>query len=49
MSHIATLIGFAIYITGIVIAKGFWLTTFAVFIPPYSWYLFIERLVEKFL
>ena len=49
MARLARLISFAIYITGIVIAKGFWLTTFAVFIPPYSWYLVIERLVEKFL
>ena len=49
MSHIATLIGFAIYINGIVIAKGFWLTTFAVFIPPYSWYLVMERVIERYL
>jgi hypothetical protein len=37
------------YIAGIVIAKGFWSTLFALFFAPWSFYLVIERLVEKFL
>lgn len=46
------LIGFiftAIWITGIVIAKGFWSTFFAIFIPLWSYYLVAEKLVERFL
>jgi hypothetical protein len=37
------------WVAGIVIAHGFWSTFFAVLIPFYSWYLLIERLVERFL
>lgn len=32
-----------IYIAGIVLAKGFWSTFFAVFIPPWGWYLLVEH------
>jgi hypothetical protein len=38
-----------IWIMGIVIAKGFWSTFFAVIFPLWSWYLVAERIVEKFL
>lgn len=31
------------WICGIVLAKGFWSTLFAVFAPPWAWYLFAER------
>lgn len=28
---------------GVVIAKGFWSTTISIFIPPYAWYLVLEK------
>lgn len=31
-----------LWIVGIVVSKGFWSAFFAVFVPPYSWYLAIE-------
>lgn len=39
----------AAYFVGIVLAKGFWSTLFAVFIPFWSYYLVAEQIVEKFL
>ena len=33
------------WIAGIVISKGFWSCTFAIFIPPWSLYLFIEKVL----
>jgi len=33
------------WIAGIVIAKGFWSTVFAVCIPLWAWYLVIERVM----
>lgn len=41
-------ITFPMWIAGIVIAKGFWSTFFAVFIPFWSWYLTIEKLLMHF-
>ena len=40
---IGTLIIGIAWLTGIVIAKGFWSTLFAIAIPFYAWYLVIER------
>jgi len=37
------------WIAGIVIAKGFWSTFFAVIIPLWSYYLVVERIVERWL
>ena len=31
------------WLSGIVLAKGFWTTTIAVLFPPYAWYLVVER------
>ena len=31
------------WLAGTVLAKGFWLTATAVFLPPYAWYLVVER------
>ena len=45
------LIGFVLslaWILGIVIAKGFWSTFFAVIIPFYSYYLVVEHIVIKY-
>jgi len=33
-----------LWLLGIIIAKGFWSTFFAVIIPIYGWYLFLERI-----
>jgi hypothetical protein len=32
-----------IWIAGIIIAQGFWSTAFAVLVPPWAFYLVIER------
>lgn len=32
-----------VWIVGIVLAKGFWSTVAAFFIPPWGWYLIAER------
>ena len=49
MKYISTLIlGFA-WFAGIVIAKGFWSTFFALIFPFWSYYLVVERIVEKYL
>lgn len=37
------------YVSGIVIAKGFWEVFFAVIFPPYSYYLLAEQLIKHFL
>ena len=31
------------WLAGIVLAKGFWLTSLAICVPPYAWYLVVER------
>jgi len=38
-----------LWLMGIIIAKGFWSTFFAVIFPLWSWYLVAERIVERFL
>ena len=40
-------VGVILWLMGIVLAKGFWSTLFAVFIPLWSWYLVAEGIVEK--
>lgn len=47
MTQLAKLLAFAIWILGIVVAKGFWWTVGAIFIPPISWYLAIEFALTK--
>lgn len=36
------------WVAGIVIAKGFWSTFFAVIFPLWAWYLVIEQVVIKY-
>jgi len=36
------------WISGIVIANGFWSTLFAVLVPFWSWYLVAEALLIRF-
>lgn len=38
-----------LWLMGIIIAKGFWSTFFAVIFPLWSWYLVAERIVERFM
>ena len=38
-----------IWILGIVIAKGFWSTFFAIFVYPWSFYLVVEFFATKYL
>ncbi len=49
MKAIANLVLIAAWVAGLVLAKGFWSTLFALFMPLWAWYLVAERLVEKFL
>lgn len=35
----------AAWVAGIILAKGFWLTTLAVFVPFYGWYLVGAKLL----
>ena len=48
MKYIYAAFALSVYIAGIVIAKGFWSTLFAIFIPFCSWYLVIEKLLYHF-
>ena len=47
MKHLTELIGAILlgvpWLAGIVLAKGFWSTVAAVCVPPYAWYLVVER------
>jgi hypothetical protein len=48
MKEIFSLIGITMWVSGMVIASGFWSTFFAVIIPLYSWYLVIEHFLIKY-
>lgn len=39
-------LGIIFWIAGIVIAKGFFSTFFAIIMPPYAWYLIVEKLMQ---
>ena len=43
----ASLIMSASWIAGIVIAQG-WFKLIAIILPPYAWYLFIEKLMKYY-
>lgn len=47
MTDIVRLIILIGWISGLVIAKGFWSTLFAI-IPFYAWYLAIERMMQYY-
>jgi hypothetical protein len=49
MKHVVGLILLIGYIMGIVLAKGFWSTLFAIIIPLWGYYLVVEALTYKFL
>jgi|GEM_PF-1640810 len=41
-----TIVAATSWLAGLVFASGFWLTTAAVFFPPYAWYLVVERVIR---
>ena len=49
MKEVIGFVGLLTWLAGVVIAKGFWSTLFAVIIPFWSYYLVAERIVEKYL
>ena len=49
MKAITHLFLVVVWVVGIVLAKGFWSTLFALVFPLWAWYLLAERLVERFL
>ena len=40
-----SLVFFIGWVAGVVIAKGFWSTLFAVLLFPWSWYILIEKVL----
>lgn len=49
MESLIKLVLLIAWIAGVVLAKGFWSTFFAVIIPFWAYYLVIEMLVERFM
>jgi len=49
MRHMVNLCLLFAWLAGIVLAKGFWSTFFALFLPLWAYYLVAERLVERLL
>lgn len=49
MKHLCSLILTIMWVAGIVIAKGFWSTFFAIVLPLWAWYLVVEQAVIKYL
>jgi len=48
MRYLAQILVLVLWIAGVVLAKGFWLTVLAIFVPFYGWYLVIERGMKLF-
>lgn len=46
MKNLISFVLFSAWITGIVLAKGFWSTFFAVLFSPWSFYLVIEFILR---
>lgn len=40
-----SVLGALIWMAGVVMAKGFWMTTFAIFFPPYGFYKVTEKIL----
>lgn len=45
MKYLFVIFMLIMWISGIVIAKGFWSVFFAITFCPYAWYLVIEKLL----
>jgi len=48
MMYLLRFIMICIWVTGVVIAKGFWSTFFAFLVPFWGWYLIAERLLSHY-
>jgi len=48
MRDLIILLAVITWMSGIVLAKGFWSTFFAIWLPPYGWYLVVERVMQAF-
>lgn len=46
LEKLDVLVVFLMWIAGIVLAKGFWSTFFAVFFWPWGWYLVAEKILQ---
>jgi hypothetical protein len=49
MTAIVKFVLIAAWVSGLVLANGFWSTLLALFIPMWAWYLVAERLIVRFL
>jgi hypothetical protein len=49
MKALVSAVFFILWIVGIVLAKGFWSTFFAIVFPFWGYYLVAEQLVTKYL
>lgn len=49
MKHVVGLMILISYVMGIVLAKGFWSTFFAVICPLWAWYLVVEAFTLRYL
>ncbi|MES3041822.1 MAG: hypothetical protein V4730_11825 [Pseudomonadota bacterium] len=45
IEHISGWLAIFAWLAGVVLAKGFWITTAAIFFPPFGWYLVVEKLI----
>ena len=45
MGYIIKAVLIILWIVGIVLAKGFWSTLFALFVIPWAWYLAVEHIL----
>ena len=45
LNYIAVFVVAVTWLSGIVIAKGFWSTTAAITFIPYAWYLLVEKVL----
>jgi len=45
LEQTAYVLGVLAWLVGIVLAKGFWSTAIAVCVPPWAWYLSVERVL----
>ena len=48
MKQLAALAGVFMWVSGIVLAKGFWMTLFAFLVPLYGWYKIITLVLQHF-
>ena len=49
MKHVMAFALSLIWVAGVVLAKGFWLTVLSIVLPFYSWYLVVEQVMLKWL